>query len=239
MRVIGFITARGGSKGVPRKNLQNLDGHPLIAYMIRAALDAKTLDRLVFSTEDEEIAEVARSYGIEVPFLRPRKFAEDHVTGIDVAQHMVQAMDESGDRGDVFVHMFPTSPFVPADKIDAIVRMVTEKGCDSGLAVRKVEHEHPARMLSLDDAGIATPMFARFAKMQNVNRQDLNKIYCRAGAVYARQRALLETVDNSTFALGSKLGAVVLSDFESINIDRQIDFAMSEFALDKGYAPSL
>ena len=114
MKVLGAIAARAGSKGVRNKNLRPLGDKPMMAHMIRAAQGAALIDRLILTTEDETIADVGRRYGVEVPFTRPRKLATDQATGIEVAKHAMEAMDELGYRADIVVHLFPTSPVVPA-----------------------------------------------------------------------------------------------------------------------------
>ncbi len=158
MKVLGIISARGGSKGIPGKNLRPLAGQPLLTHMIRAAQRARKIDRLILTTEDSAIAEVGRRCGIEVPFTRPTELANDHATGIDVARHSLRAMDELGYRADVQVHLFPTCPFVPAETIDALIDLVLG-GCDSAMALRRVEHAHPYRLQVFNAEGLVEPLF--------------------------------------------------------------------------------
>ncbi|HLE57406.1 MAG TPA: acylneuraminate cytidylyltransferase family protein, partial [Rhodothermia bacterium] len=145
-RVLAVIPARGGSKGVPRKNLVQLCGRPLIAYTIEAGLSAKSVSRLVVSTEDEEIASVARSLGADVPFIRPATLATDAAQSLPVVQHAVQAVEEfEGAPYEVIVMLQPTTPLRTADDIDSAVTLLLESGADSVVSVVDVGGHHPYR----------------------------------------------------------------------------------------------
>jgi N-acylneuraminate cytidylyltransferase len=112
--VLAVIPARGGSKGIPRKNIRNFAGHPLIAYSIEAALLAKTVTRVIVTTDDEEIAAVARQYGAETPFIRPAEYAQDQTLDLPVFQHVIAWLAENENyHPDVVVQLRPTSPVVP------------------------------------------------------------------------------------------------------------------------------
>src|SRR5262249_44411537 len=110
MRVLGLIPARGGSKGVPRKNLKLLCGQPLLLYTAREALASHKLSRVILSTEDPEIAAVGRQHGLEVPFMRPPELAEDSTPTLPVAQHAIRWMEQSGERFDALCLLQPTNP---------------------------------------------------------------------------------------------------------------------------------
>lgn len=221
---------------MPRKNLKDLAGAPLIAWIIGAAQRSKEIDRLILTTEDEEIAELGRKLGVEVPFKRPDELANDRATGIMVAQHSLQAMDELGYRADIHVHLFPTCPFLPPAKIDQAIRLVREQGCDSAIGVQDAGHAHPYRAVVFqDEGGRIRPYLDTPLAQKPVNRQDLPPIYVRCGAIYVRRRAILETWRGEDFALGASWGGVVLSDVEAINIDRPIDFEFAEFLATKDH----
>ena len=143
MKVLGVIPARGGSKSIPRKNLADVAGRPLLAYIVEAGLTARHVDRLIVSTEDEEIADAARSLGAEVPFRRPEALAADEVSLIPVVQHAMRAMDESGFRSDVVVSLQATSPFLEGKDVDLLVEKMREGEADSAVSVERVEHQHP------------------------------------------------------------------------------------------------
>ncbi|HEX9660078.1 MAG TPA: acylneuraminate cytidylyltransferase family protein, partial [Rhodothermales bacterium] len=153
-RVLAVIPARGGSKGVPRKNLVQLCGRPLIAYTIGAGLSATSVSRLVVSTEDEEIASVARSLGADVPFIRPATLATDTAQSLPVVQHAIQAVEEvEGTPYDVIVMLQPTTPLRTAGDIDSAVALLLESGADSVVSVVDVGGHHPYRMKRIDDDG--------------------------------------------------------------------------------------
>jgi CMP-N-acetylneuraminic acid synthetase len=230
MKTLAIISARGGSKGVPRKNLKPLGGVPLISWIIQAAQKAKEVDRLILTTEDEEIADLGRKLGIEVPFRRPDELAGDKATGIMVAQHSLRAMDELGYRADIHVHLFPTCPFLPPAKIDEAIRLVKDQGCDSAIGVQDAGHAHPFRAVMYQgDGPTIRPYLDTPLAQKPVNRQDLPPVFVRCGAIYVRRRDVLEHWKGEDFALGKVWGGVTLSDIEAINIDRPIDFEFAEF----------
>ncbi len=154
MHVLAIIPARGGSKSIPRKNIKPLAGHPLVAYSIAAALQAKCVTRTIVSTDDEEIAAVARQYGAETPFLRPAEFAQDHTTDLPVFQHALAWLAESEAYvPDIVVQLRPTSPIRPPDCVDQAVKILIEHpGIDS---VRGVvpSGQNPFKMWRIDEEG--------------------------------------------------------------------------------------
>ncbi len=232
MKVLGVISARAGSKGLPGKNLRPLGGHPLMAHMIMAAQKATLIDRLILTTEDDEIADVGRSYGIEVPFKRPAKLANDQATGIQVTKHSMEAMDELGYRADIILHLFPTCPFIKPESIDKAVRLVLE-GYDSAIAVQDSSHFHPYRAVLFEDGDRIKAFLDDPVVEKPVNRQDLPDIYVRCGAIFTRRRELLEQWDEKDFCLGKERGGVLLSEIEAVNIDNESDFLFAEFIAQK------
>jgi CMP-N,N'-diacetyllegionaminic acid synthase len=228
MKVLAIVSARGGSKGTPRKNLRPLGAVPLIRWIVNAAQHSKEIDRLILTTEDQEIADVGQAAGIEVPFRRPQELASDTATGIMVAQHSLRAMDELGYRADIHVHLFPTCPFLPPGKIDEAIRLVKQE-CDSAIGVQDAGHAHPFRALVFEKGSTVRPFLDTPLAQKPVNRQDLPPVFLRSGAIYVRRRALLEQWKGEDFALGKTWGGVVLTEVEAINIDRPIDFDFADF----------
>ena len=146
-RVLGVIPARGGSKTIPKKNTIDLLGIPLIAYTIREALKAKTLTRLIVSSEDSEILSVARTYGAETPFVRPGELATDDSLIIDVVIHATTTVEErEGRKYDYVVVLQPTTPLRRAEDIDSAVAKLITSGADSVIGVVNVGAMHPYRM---------------------------------------------------------------------------------------------
>jgi len=133
--ILCIITARGGSKRLPGKNIKLLLGKPLIAYGIEAAKKSKYIDRVIVSTDSEEIAAVARGYGAEVPFMRPMELAQDDTPSVPVLQHAVNVVEEAGDTVDIMVLVQPTSPLVLASDIDAAIEKLVASGAPTCVSV--------------------------------------------------------------------------------------------------------
>src|SRR5581483_400682 len=154
MRVLGLIPARGGSKGVPRKNIRLLGGKPLLAYTAEAALAAQRLTRVVLSTDDEEIAAVGQSFGVEVPFLRPVELAQDNTPTLPVVQHALRWFEEHDTRFDAICLLQPTSPLRRAADIDASIELLERSDADTVISVLPVTLEYnPPWFYSQNKAG--------------------------------------------------------------------------------------
>lgn len=231
-RSLAVIAARGGSKGVPGKNLRLLGGRPLISYMIEAARKAKLIDRVIVSTEDDKIAGIAREWGAEVPFQRPKELADDHTPLIAVAKHCMEKMDQLGYRADIVIQLSPTCPFISERRIDESVQLVLN-GADSAASLKKIEHEHPYRARRVDQEGNFTYFITHIDVERFQSRQDLPELYCTSGAIYTRRRRLLENWSGYDFALGKVARAIILDEIEGINIDRPIDFLFAEFIMSR------
>jgi len=231
MRALGIITARGGSKGVPGKNLKLLGGKPLIHYSIDAANDTP-LERLILSTEDPKIAEVARSLGCDVPFMRPAELARDDTPHLPVIQHAVQwLIDQQGYRAEAVVILQPTSPLRSSADIAAALRMLELSGADSVVSVNEVSaHAHPMRMLHVDDGGFATLFVNGQPVRRRINRrQDLPKAFVMNGAVYAFRPDVLFGASPSLY--GDRVVAYPMPIERSISIDTPEDWEAAEHAL--------
>jgi N-acylneuraminate cytidylyltransferase len=226
LRVLGVIPARGGSKGVPRKNLRPLGGRPLIAWTIVAARDAERLTRTIVTTDDDEIAEVARGLGADVPFRRPAELASDTASGLDNARHALQTVEElEGQRYDAAMLLQPTAPFRTAADIDGAVARLEETGADSVISVVDVGGHHPARMKYLDGDRLVDPPFCE--ERENQNRQELAPMYLRNGAIYLTRRDVLL---GGSFK-GSDCRAWIMPDDRSVNNDTMHDFELAEWSL--------
>ncbi|MCI0730285.1 MAG: acylneuraminate cytidylyltransferase family protein, partial [Chloroflexi bacterium] len=138
MRVLGLIPARGGSKGVPRKNIRLLCGKPLLQYTAESALAARRLSRVILSTEDEEIAEVGRRCGLDVPFLRPAELAQDDTAALPVVQHALRWLEAQGEWFDAICFLQPTCPLRRAEDIDACITLLEERNADTVVSVLAV-----------------------------------------------------------------------------------------------------
>lgn len=224
--ILGVIPARGGSKGIPGKNIYPLNGKPLINYSIETALQAKMLTKCIVSTDSEEIAKVARDAGAEVPFTRPASLASDSSLSVDVMKHALITMDKLD--GKLYTHLVmlqPTTPFRTAKDIDKSVELLLADDCDSVMTLVDVKHNHPARMYTIND-GMLSNVMAEGVPMRP--RQELPKVYIRSGDIYACKRELLF---EKNVMIGSKCVPLVISSERAVNIDTMEDLLLTEYYL--------
>lgn len=226
MRVLGVIPARGGSKGIPRKNIRLLGGKPLIAWTIEAARQSRLLTRVILSTEDEEIAAVGRQWGVEVPFLRPAELAQDDTPTLPVVLHALRELEHRGEKYDAVCLLQPTAPLRKPEWIDGCIRLLEETGADAVVTVCRIPEEyHPWWALLRDGEGWL--MFSHGRSIP-ARRQDLPPAYHREGSVYVtRRRVLME--DGSLY--GKKLEGWEVSRDETVNLDSEEDWRRAEQAL--------
>lgn len=232
MTVLGIITARGGSKGVPGKNLKLLAGQPLLAYTVAAARASRSLDRVILSTDDDAIAAAGRALGCEVPFIRPAELARDDTPHLPVIQHAADWMrDQAGYRPDAVMVLQPTSPLRTAGDIDAASALLESSGADSVLSVSEVPgHSHPARTLRLDANGTAVLYASGEPVRRRINRrQDLPEAWVMNGAIYACRTGLLAGPQASLY--GDRVVAYRMPAERSVSIDDMDDWAAAERAL--------
>lgn len=223
MKALGIIPARGGSKTIPRKNLVPLLGRPLISYTFQAAKQSQLLDRLILSTDDEEIAAFARSEGIEVPFMRPPSLAGDTASMLPVLQHVLEALLPY--RPDVLVLLQPTSPLRTAEHIDAAIRLMQEQAADSVVTVVEVPHQfNPVSVMLMADGSLSPYS----SGPQILRRQDKPKVYARNGPTVLVTRT--EVVESGNL-YGPKLLGLEMGKTDSLDIDDLDDLATAEFWL--------
>ena len=232
MPVLGIITARGGSKGVPGKNLKLLAGRPLLAYTVDSARACQALDRVILTTEDETIAEAGRTLGVEVPFIRPAELSRDDTPHLPVIQHAVTWMrDRQGYRPGAIVVLQPTSPLRTTADITAAIALLESSGADSVVSVSEVPtHSHPSRTLRVDATGHAVLFATGEPVRKRINRrQDLPEAWVMNGAIYACRIAVLDGPDPSLY--GDRVVAYKMPPERSIGIDDLNDWAEAEHAL--------
>lgn len=215
--VLSVVPARGGSKGIPRKNLRLLDGKPLVAHQIEASVGAELTDETIVSTDDPEIAAAAEAFGASVPFERPAELADDDVPVIDAVKHAAEYWRDERATPTYVLCLQPTSPFTTSDQIDEGIRTARASGCDSVVAVERVTDTHPYRAYRLDDDRLEhLEGITREAPEQ---RQDRPDVYGFTGAIYVRRAELLFDWDRSDFALGDDVRAVLQEEESSVEID--------------------
>lgn len=227
-RILAIIPARGGSKGVPRKNVRPVNGQPLIAYTFQTVKQAKPITRCILSTDDTEIADLARVHGIDVPFMRPPELATDEASTLDVVLHAVAEVERAEEQAyDVVLLLQPTAPLRSVEDMVQALALLEHTGADSVISFYQIEHGHPYYMYTLDD-GKPQPIMK--IPTHVTRRQDFPAVYVRNGAIYATKRDVL--VEQRTF-YGAHTQAYVMPYERSINIDSEFDLAIAELLLRK------
>jgi CMP-N,N'-diacetyllegionaminic acid synthase len=218
--LIAIITARGGSKGLPRKNVLPFCGKPLIAHTIEAAKSSSAIDRIIVSTDDEEIAEVSQEFGAEVPFMRPVELATDTASSREVILHALCFLEKLGGPIDNFCLLQPTSPLRTAADIDEAFKIFHEKSADSVLSV--TPYDHPVQWaVEMGDNGTLQPR----EKKKTGRRQDVVEYYRPNGAVYMFRT---EFFKNSAGYFGADSYGYIMPPERSADIDTQLDFVVAE-----------
>ncbi len=224
MRVLGIVPARGGSKGVPGKNIRLLCGKPLLQYTAEAAQAARLLSRVILSTDSEEIAKVGESCGLEIPFLRPAELAEDETPMLPVVQHAVRWMENHGERFDAICLLQPTNPMRRAEHIDDCIRLLEKTEADGVVTILPVPAEHnPHWVYFPNESGLLSLSTGETAPIPR--RQELPVAYHREGSVYVTRRDVL--MDGNTF-YGQRLAGYLINAESSVNIDRPQDWKRAE-----------
>jgi len=223
VKVLAIIPARGGSKGIPRKNIKLLAGKPLIAWTIEAALQAQGIDRVIVSTEDKEIASVAKQYGAEVPFMRPLALAQDDAPGIAPVLHAIGHLPNYN----WVLLLQPTSPLRSTEDIEGIIQFCRDEGAPSTVSVTEVS-KHPFWMYQRDDRKRLQPLIPN--RPEIARRQDLSSTYALNGALYLARRDWL--IDNQGF-IGSETLGYVMPEERSVDLDTPQDWRWVEFLIEQ------
>ena len=217
--VLAIITARGGSKGIPGKNIIDLAGKPLLAYSIEAAKRSKYIDRLILSSENEDIIKEAIQYGCEAPYVRPAELAKDDTPGMAPVLHAIGSINE---KYDYVVLLQPTSPLRIAEDIDKAIELCLS-GHPACVSVTEPD-KSPYWMYTLSKDGAMNPIL----KSNAYRRQDLPPVYALNGAVYVAQTEFL--IENETF-LTEKTVAYIMPKSRSIDIDTELDLKLCELII--------
>lgn len=228
--VLALIPARGGSKSIPRKNLRRLAGLPLVAHPIRTALATELVTRVIVTTDDAEIAEVARRHGAEVPFMRPAELGGDSVTDLPVFQHALRWLDErEGYRPEIVVHLRATSPLATAAHVDKAVGLLLREPRADSVRTVAVPLQNPFKMWRIGDDGFMTPLLdAGCPEPYNQPRQALPPVYWQTGYVDATRRRTILELGSMT---GKRILPLVLEQADSIDIDSELTLEHAEAVL--------
>jgi CMP-N-acetylneuraminic acid synthetase len=222
-RVLAIVPARGGSKGVPGKNVRKLAGRTLLDYAALAARDSGVIDRIVLSTDSDEIADAGRRAGMEVPFMRPAALAQDDTPMLPVIEHAIESLAAEGWTSDVIVLLQPTSPLRRPSHVRDAVKMLQDSQADSVVTVTEVpRHLSPDYVMRLDD-GVLRPFLDNGARV--TRRQDARPAYSREGTVYAFWQTTLERFGN---IYGERCQPLMIDAADSLSIDSPADWAEAE-----------
>lgn len=224
--------ARGGSKSIPKKNIKDLGGKPLIAHTIEKAKASKYLDRIILSTDNSEIAEVGRKYGAETPFVRPKELAEDNTQDFPVFVHVIKWLEENENwKPDFIVHLRPTHPFRKTEDIDKGIELLAENPKADSVWTVGIPPVTPYKMFSVGDDGFLKPALAIPGEKEAFNwpRQRLPKIYNHYGQVDVARH---ETIMQKNSMCGENILPIFLEG-EVFDIDSPFDWEFAEFMIGK------
>lgn len=228
-RVLAIVPARRGSKGLPGKNVRPLAGKPLLAWPVEAAKGSAYVDRIILSTDDADFAEIGKRHGAEVPFLRPAELASDDSPSIEFLLHVVDTLEEAGDRYDYVVLLEPTSPLTQSSDVDAALKLLVSAavGTDAVVGVAALVTSHPAFALRIAPDGRITPFAANgFGDLPR--RQDLEPLFVLDGSLYVSTVAALRR--ERGFCHAGTI-AYETARHKALEIDDLVDFVCVEAIL--------
>jgi len=221
--VLAIVPARGGSKGLPGKNVRPLCGRPLICWTIDTALACKEINAVVVSTDDEQIAAVAAAAGAEIPFLRPSRLADDMATSIDVVIHALDFLESNGRIFDIVLLLEPTSPLREVSDIQLALRCMSDSGASAIVSVCRAESVHPAFMFRTTSRGRLKPFM--FTSTRGLRRQEIEPLFYLEGTLYA---STVEAIRKHRSFYHEDTIAYEVAKWKAIEIDDIDDFCMVE-----------
>ena len=233
MKILAVIQARGGSKGIPKKNIYPINGYPLISYSIAAAKNSKLISDVIVSTDASDIAQTAKEYGAQVPFIRPAELSGDKILSVDSLHHAVIETERIlGKKYELIIELPCVSPLRDHQDIDAALKKLIDSSADSVISMVDTGEKHPVRLKKIENDFIEDFTKEFPEPNQNSRRQDLfPPSYIRNGAIYAMKR---EVLIEKKSRHGEKSLAYVMSDNKSVNIDTLEDLKKAEFKIKNG-----
>ena len=225
--VLAIIPARGQSKGLPGKNLRLLDGHPLIAYSIAAGVQARLVNRVICSTDSLEIANVAKKYGAEVPFMRPKALAMDDSPDIDFFTHAIDTLGKTGYRPDIIVQLRPTDPIRRTDLVDDGIQLMIDNPKADSVRTITEPHHSPYKMWTINESGHLDPLLTveNVSEPFNLPRQQLPKVWWHIGVL---DIVRTDVVTSTNSLSGTKILPLMVDRHSSSDIDTLADFHRAE-----------
>lgn len=212
-KITAIIIARGGSKSIPRKNVIPLHGKPLVAWPIDLAKSVKTIDRIIVSTDDEEIMKIAKKYGAETPFKRPPELSDDETPTLPVLRHCIQYLSEKENyKPDIVLLLYPTAPFLKKERVEEALNLFRRTNCNSVISVVK----DWGRFWKKEEN-----IYKPFYPLKRVNRQYYEPLYREDGAVYFSRRKVL--MDMNKLVDENNIQFLIMKEDENIDIDNPHD----------------
>ena len=228
MRVLGIIPARGGSKRLPGKNLRLLNGKPLVSWAIEAASKAARINRLVVSSDDDQILDVARQYNPSLALKRPEELATDTAPALDYVRHALTALESGGEqRFDTVVIIQASSPLTHSEDIDGTIDLLETSGADTAVSVMRLDHAmHPAKLKLMEGDRLLPYLEPENGRMAE---HELPSVFVRNCAVYASRR---EVIDEGLI-IGNDCRGYVMPRERSVDVNEEVDLMFAEFLLSK------
>lgn len=224
MRTIAIITARGGSKRIPRKNIKPFLGKPIILYSIEAALESGVFDEVMVSTDDEEIAQIAREAGASVPFMRSEATSNDYATTTDVLLEVLNEYQAKGQTFDYMACLYPTNPFITTDKLKAAMKLISENDYAEVLPVVQFSFPPQRAYVFKDNDSLQY----KWEEFKNSRSQDLEKMYHDAGQFYCYD--VKKYIENK--GVKGKIYPLICPESEVQDIDTEEDWKMAELKVE-------
>lgn len=236
LKVLGVVGARSGSKGIPHKNIKPFLGKPLMAWVIKSAKKSKYINRLILSTDSEKYAQIGKKLGVEVPFIRPKKYATDSADDIAYLTHAVWWLEKNeGWKADIIVRLIPTTPLARPESIDACIKLLIDDSTATSVRTIKPAPKHPYKLWKIagDELVPFIPKeLSGFDEPSNVARQLLPPAYAHVDVIAVRY----ETLMKNKLLTGTRVRYHMLNIEESVDIDSETDFLLAEILIKKRMA---
>jgi CMP-N,N'-diacetyllegionaminic acid synthase len=229
--IVAIVSARGGSKGIPQKNIKLLGGKPLIIYSLELLSSIKLINKIIVSTESNKIKNVVKKYFPKLEVMdRPKHLAQDKTPLTSVVKYVSECLARRGEHYYFVLQVAPTCPFIKKNTVEKVINFLKLGKSDCAVTLKRIEHEHPYRAKILDKKNSIFKSFLNNIKVESfISRQDLPELYCTSGGIYGRTFSLLKTFNGKDFCLGKKPYGIIVDDLEAINIDRPVDFEFANY----------
>lgn len=233
MKILSIIMARGGSKGVPEKNIRQIGGLPLLGFKARAAQRSKYPSRIIISTDSTKIQEEARKFGVEVPFTRPAELASDTATNFAVLRHAMEYYESRGEVFDAISMLEPSSPFTKPEDLDTAVEIMQKKNAALVVSMRDVDNPAPF-VGPIEPDGRISNIVHQLKDLKNVNRQVLPHAYTLNGVVYIFRWDALKS-RHTFYSEPERSYGFETDPLYNVEIDTELNLAWAQFLVEKGH----